>query len=105
MVMSLPKPMTSLYAEMTSLNQCQGFSSVCFRKVSFDVDAIIAILNALMEHVKIVKANGSIRVKTMIFGLTCNGMGVQLYCFFVLFILESFVSLFLPLLGRFLDLH
>ena len=76
-----------------------SFSSVCFRKVSFDVDEIIAILNALMEHVKIVKANGPIRVKTMIFGLTCNCMGVQLYCFFVVFILESLVAFFFPLLG------
>lgn len=58
-----------------------------------------------MELIKIIIADGSIGVKAMIFGLTFNGLRVELNSFLVVFVFEGLVSLFFPLLGTFLNVH
>lgn len=92
-------------SKFKQLNQCQGFSPVGFGEVAFDVDARVTILDALVEHVEIVIADGTIWIKTMIFWLAFYCVGIVLYGLLVVFILKGLVALFFPLLGGLLDLH
>lgn len=58
-----------------------------------------------MEHVQIVVADGSVGEEAVIVGVGLDGLAVVLDSFLVVFVLEGFVALLFPLLGRFLDVH
>ncbi len=92
-------------SELEELDHGEAFSAVGFGEVALDVDTGVAVVDALMEHVEVVVADGAVGVKAVIVGLGFYRLTVLFNCLLVVFVLERLIALFFPLFGRFLDVH
>jgi len=87
------------------LDISQTFSSVSFGEIGFDINTVVAILDAFHIPLKIVIANGSIGIEAMILWIPLDGLSVVLDSLLIIFVLKGFVTGFFPVLCRFFYLH
>ena len=73
-----------------------SFSSHGFCEIAFDVDASLAVRNALEILSDVVVGSRSIGIETVILRLKFNGLSVEFDGLFIFFACEGFVTLFFP---------
>jgi hypothetical protein len=82
-----------------------SFSAKSFCEIWFDGDTGLAIRDAFEVFFNVIVGCGSIGVIAMLIWIKLDGLGVGLYSLVIFFCSEGGITLFLPVLGRLLDVH